>query len=68
MINFPISATLNLRGLLKPVNLMDHILIDVVFYGQHHITSGLYIVTGQKDILDGSGFKTSLSLIRVGDS
>lgn len=68
MINFPISATLNLRGLLKPVNLMDHILIDVVFYGQRHITSGLYIVTGQKDILDGSGFKTSLSLIRVGDS
>ena len=68
MVNFPISATLTLRGLLKPVNLMDFININVVFYGQRHITSGLYTIVGQSDILDGSGFKTNLSLIRVGDN
>ena len=68
MVNFPISANLTLRGLLKPVNLMDYIYIDVVFYGQKHITSGLYTIVGQADTLDGSGFKTNLKLIRVGDS
>ena len=65
MINFPISANLTLRGLLKPVNLMDYINLDVVFYGQRHITSGLYTIVGQIDTLDGSGFKTNLKLVRV---
>lgn len=68
MVNFPVSANLTLRGLLKPVNLMDCINIDVVFYGQKHITSGVYVITGQVDTLDGSGFKTNLKLVRIGDN
>ena len=67
MVTFPISAQLTMRGLLKPVSLMDYIQINVVFYGQKHITSGLYVITGEQDILSGSGFLTNLSLLRVGD-
>lgn len=67
MTTYPISAQLTMRGLLRPVNLMDYVHIDVVFYGQKHITSGLYVITGEQDILSGSGFLTNLSLLRVGD-
>ncbi|MBQ6632187.1 MAG: hypothetical protein IJH55_08865, partial [Romboutsia sp.] len=67
MTTYPITAQLTMRGLLKPISLMDYIQIDVVFYGQKHIASGLYAITGEQDILSGSGFMTNLSLIRVGD-
>lgn len=67
MTTYPISAQLTMRGLLKPVSLMDYVQVNVVFYGQKHISSGLYAVTGQQDILSGSGFLTNLSLLRVGD-
>ncbi len=66
MVNFPINASLTLKGLMKPIMLMDYIIVDVVFYGQRHITSGIYVVTGQKDVLSGDGFRTILSLTRIG--
>lgn len=65
MINFPINATLTLKGLMKPIMLMDYIIVNVVFYGQQHITSGVYTITGQKDILAGDGFRTVLALTRI---
>lgn len=65
MIKFPLTASITIKGLLKPIMLMDYIRINVVFYGQQHITSGIYAITGQQDILSGSGFKTTLSLVRV---
>ena len=68
MIKFPLTASITIKGLLKPVMLMDYIKIDVVFYGNKHITSGIYAITGQQDILSGSGFKTTLSLVRVTDN
>ena len=68
VVSYPISAQLVMRGLLKPINLMDYINVNVVFYGSKHITSGLYTIVGQQDTLDGSGFKTSFDLIRVGDN
>ena len=67
MINYPISATLTLKGLMKPTMLMSFIRVNVVFYGQHHITSGTYAITGQKDVLSGEGFRTILALTRVGE-
>lgn len=66
MTHFPINASLTLKGLMKPVMLMDYILVNVVFYGQKHITSGVYVITGQKDTLSGEGFRTTLALTRVG--
>ena len=66
MTHFPINASLTLKGMMKPVMLMDYIIVNVVFYGQKHITSGVYTITGQKDTLSGEGFRTTLALTRVG--
>lgn len=62
---FPITATLECRGLLSPLLLMTYIKINCLYYGQQRLTSGVYIVTGQQDILTGSGYRTILSLLRV---
>lgn len=67
MVNYPINATLTLKGLMKPIMLMNYIKVNVVFYGQKHITSGTYAITGQKDVLSGEGFRTTLSLTRIGE-
>lgn len=66
MTHFPLNASLTLKGMMKPVMLMDYIIVNVVFYGQKHITSGVYTITGQKDTLSGEGFRTTLALTRVG--
>lgn len=65
MTGFPVTATLTMRGLLRPAFLTNYIRINVVFYGQKHITSGLYAITEQKDTLSGAGFRTAFSLVRV---
>lgn len=65
MTRFPIQATLEIKGLLKPVLLMTYIRINTLFYGQRHSSSGLYIVTKQADRIDGRGYRTTLSLTRV---
>ena len=67
MTQFPVTATLTMRGLLRPAFLTNYIKINTVFYGQKHISSGLYTILEQKDTLDGNGFRTNFSLIRVGD-
>ena len=67
MVGFPVSANLTVRGLLRPAFLTNYIKINVVFYGQKHISSGLYAITEQRDTLDGNGFRTSFSLIRIGE-
>lgn len=69
MTQFPISATLTLKGLVRPTILMTYIRVNALFYGQRHDTSGLYIITGQKDSISESGYRTELALTRVaGDS
>jgi hypothetical protein len=45
---------------------MTHVKLNVYFFGKKHISSGLYIITKQSDIVDFAGFKTTLSLTRVG--
>lgn len=68
MVKFPVTAQLTVKGLIKPVMLMDYINIDVVFYGQPHIASGVYAITGQTDFLSGTGYRTTLSLVRVSNN
>ena len=63
---FPISAQIKLKGLLRPAILMTHVRLRVFFFGNKHISSGLYIVTQQKDHIDERGYYTTLSLTRVG--
>lgn len=66
MTQFPITATLTLKGLIRPSILMSYVKINVLFYGNKHLSSGLYIITKQQDTIDGSGYRTTLSLTRVG--
>lgn len=62
---FPVKATLTIKGLLRPAMLMSYIKINSYFYGQRHTSSGLYIITKQVDQIDSNGFRTTLSLNRI---
>ena len=64
---YPISAKVTLKGLTAPVMLMTYIDVDVRFYGQQDMTSGLYVVTEQVDNISGSGCTTELTLLRVSE-
>lgn len=66
MTQFPISGTITLKGLLRPAILMSYVRLNTIFYGRRHISSGLYIITGQTDRIGQSGFTTTLNLTRVG--
>lgn len=65
MTQFPVSATLTIKGLLRPAMLMSYVRINALFYGLRHVSSGLYIITKQVDSIDASGYRTTLSLTRV---
>ena len=62
---YPISATLTIKGLLRPAILMTHVRLKVLFFGKKHISSGLYIVTKQVDKIDVNGYRTTLNLTRI---
>lgn len=62
---YPISATLTMKGLLRPALLMNYVRINLWYFGKKHISSGLYVITKQVDKVDTSGFTTTLSLLRV---
>ena len=63
---YPISAQITLKGLLRPAILMTHVRLKVYFFGEKHISSGLYIVTQQRDSISERGYYTTLSLTRIG--
>ena len=67
---YPIKATITVQGLLRPAILMSYIRLNVIFVGgRKHISSGLYLVTQQKDRIDSNGYRTTLSLQKIsGDS
>ena len=62
---YPISATITLRGLLRPAILMTKVRLNIYFYGQRYIDSGLYIVSKQEDTIGVSGYYTTLTLVRA---
>lgn len=67
MTSFPIQATITIKGLTRPSMLMNYVRLNVWFSGaQKHVSSGLYIITKQEDKMDSSGYKTTLTLLRVG--
>lgn len=66
MTQFPISATITIKGLLRPAILMSYVRVNAYFFGQKHVSSGLYIITRQEDSIDSSGYKTTLNLLRIG--
>lgn len=65
MTQYPISAKITIKGLLRPALLMSYIKVNTYFYGKKHISSGLYIITKQEDQIDNNGYKTTLSITRI---
>ncbi len=62
---YPISASITIKGLLRPATLMSYVRLNVLYYGIKHSHSGLYIVTQQIDTINEQGYRTQLSLTRV---
>ena len=63
---FPINATIQVQGLLRPATLMQYVRLNVIFPGGNkHLASGLYIVTKQVDVINSNGYATTLSLTRI---
>ena len=62
---YPVQATVTIKGLLRPSMLMTYVRINCYFYGNKYIASGLYIITKQEDTIDASGYRTTLSLTRI---
>ena len=65
MTEFPISATIDFKGLVRPTLLVSYVKINCVFYGRRHIASGTYIITKQTDSITAQGYKTTLTLQRI---
>ena len=63
---FPITAELTIKGLVRAATLMTYVRVNAFFYGQRHISSGLYVITRQEDFISSSGYRTKLTLLRVG--
>ena len=63
---FPINATIQIQGLLRPATLMQYVRLNVIFPGgKKHLSSGLYIVTRQVDNIGPNGYATTLGLTRI---
>ena len=66
MTEFPVEATLTIKGLTRPSMLMTYVKVNVWFAGGiKHISSGTYIITKQIDEISSSGYTTTLTLLRV---
>jgi hypothetical protein len=64
---FPVNANITVQGLLRPARLLTYVRLNIIFPGGHkHIGSGLYIITKQIDTINSSGYKTQLSMTKVG--
>lgn len=65
MTQYPISAEVTIKGLLRPAVLMTYVKLNVLFYGRKHSSSGTYVITRQKDHISTDGYRTTLSLTRI---
>ena len=66
MTKYPIKASITVQGLLRPAILMSHVRLNVIYPGgRKHVSSGLYLVTQQRDVIDGSGYRTTLTLAKI---
>lgn len=65
MTQFPLTAVLQIKGLLRPAILMSYVRINCYFYGHKHVSSGLYIINKQQDKIDSAGYRTTLTLTRL---
>jgi len=62
---FPVKASITLKGILRPAILMQYVHLNMYYYGRKHIATGTYVISGQTDEVSSTGFRTTLSLVRV---
>jgi hypothetical protein len=66
MTKYPIKASITVQGLLRPAILMSHVRLNVIYPGgRKHVSSGLYLVTQQRDVIDSQGYRTTLTLAKI---
>ena len=62
---YPIKASVTIKGLLRPAILMTYVRLNIILFGEKHINSGLYIITKQIDRIDGNGYQTTLNMTKI---
>lgn len=62
---YPITASVEIKGLLRPAILMSYLRVYISFFGRLHIHSGIYIITKQVDTIDEQGYKTTLNMTKI---
>ena len=63
---YPITATVEIQGLLRAAQLMTYVRLNVIFPGgRKHMASGLYLITSQTDEISERGYITTLGLTRI---
>lgn len=62
---YPITASVEIKGLLRPAILMSYLRVYVSFFGRLHIHSGVYIITKQVDTIDEQGYRTTLNMSKI---
>lgn len=66
MTQFPITVNLTIKGLLRPAILMTNIKLNIYFYGNKFIYSGIYVITEQVDNISAEGgYRTTLTMLRI---
>jgi hypothetical protein len=45
---------------------MNYLKVNVWFFGRKHISSGIYLITKQRDTINSGGYRTELTLTRIG--
>lgn len=63
---YPVSATVKIQGVLRPTVLMSKVRLNILFYGNKDIYSGLYLINEEVDEVSVNGCWTTLKLIRTG--
>lgn len=63
---YPISATVKIQGVLRPTVLMSKVRLNILYYGNKDIYSGLYLINEEVDEIGLNGCWTTLKLIRTG--
>ena len=68
MVSFPLKASLTTQGLYVPADIVQSVSLDIVFFGKRYNHTGEYLIMEQKDQINAQGYRTTLSLLRIGDT
>ena len=62
---YPLQASVTIKGLLRPTILTSYLKLNIYFYGRKYNASGIYMITKQEDTISMEGYRTTLTLVRI---